>query len=106
MAAAEALRITRGVDKKVEVVNQKVDDIDERVQIVDMKVEGIDNQVRGIDSKIQGVDDKVGSVIQGEFCPLLAAPRTCPRPFTPLGVKETGIAIRQVVDQVGDLNRS
>src|SRR6266702_1098819 len=32
--------------------------------------------------------------------------RICPQPFTRLGVKETGVAIQQVVNQVSDLNRS
>ncbi|KAI9461930.1 hypothetical protein BJY52DRAFT_1146951 [Lactarius psammicola] len=79
MAAAEALTITRGIDDKVK-------DVDEKVEAVDMKVEGIDNKVQTIDSKVQGVDHKVGSVIQG--------------------VKETGVLIQQVANQVTDLNRN
>jgi hypothetical protein len=53
MAAAEVLKITRGIDDKVVGV-------DGRVKSVDTKVEGIDHIVRG-------VDHKVGSVIQGEL---------------------------------------
>ncbi|KAH9178009.1 hypothetical protein EDB89DRAFT_1844211, partial [Lactarius sanguifluus] len=72
MAAVEALTITRGID-------DKVDGVDERVQRVDTKVEGIDDRVRS-------VDNKVGSVTQG--------------------VKENGVAIQQVVDQVSSLNQN
>jgi hypothetical protein len=53
MAAAEVLKIARGIDDKVEGV-------DGRVKNVDTKVDGIDHVVRG-------VDHKVGSVIQGEL---------------------------------------
>ncbi|KAH8999582.1 hypothetical protein EDB86DRAFT_3242618 [Lactarius hatsudake] len=72
MAAVEALTITRGIDDKVDRVN-------ERVQRVDTKVEGIDDRVRS-------VDNKVGSVTQD--------------------VKENGVAIQRVVNQVSDLNRN
>ncbi|KAI9430848.1 hypothetical protein H4582DRAFT_2133410, partial [Lactarius indigo] len=73
MAAAEALAITRAIDDKVKVVDDKVEGVDERVQAVDMKVDGIDDKVRIVDSNVQHVGHKVGSVIQG--------------------VKETGVAI-------------
>ncbi|KAH9037510.1 hypothetical protein EDB85DRAFT_609184 [Lactarius pseudohatsudake] len=72
MAAAEALMITRGID-------DKMDGVDERIQSVNMKVEGIDDRVRN-------VDNKVGSVTQG--------------------VKESGVAIQQVINQVSNLNRN
>ncbi|KAH9044883.1 hypothetical protein EDB84DRAFT_1576299 [Lactarius hengduanensis] len=92
MAATEALAISRGIDdkvkdvgEKVEGVNEKVEGVDERVQVVDMKVDDIGNKVRTVDSKVQSVDHKVGSVIQG--------------------VKDTGVAVQQVVNQVTDLNR-
>ncbi|KAI9449038.1 hypothetical protein BJY52DRAFT_1228002 [Lactarius psammicola] len=107
MAAAEALTITRGIDDKVKDLNDKVKDVDdrvkdvddkvkdvdekvegvdERVQAVDIKVDGIYDRVRTVDSKVQRVDHKVGTVIQG--------------------VKEAGVAIQQVANQVTDLNRS
>ncbi|KAH9015864.1 hypothetical protein EDB85DRAFT_2280173, partial [Lactarius pseudohatsudake] len=72
------------VDDKVKVVDEKVEAVDDRVQVVDVKIDGIDNKIRTVDSKVHGVDHKVGSVIQG--------------------VKETGVAIQQVVNQVIDLN--
>ena len=68
MAAAEALTITRGIDEKVKVVDERLSGVDERVHSVDMKVEGIDDKVLSIDSKVRGVDHKVGSVIQGDLC--------------------------------------
>jgi hypothetical protein len=91
MAAAEALTITRGIDDKVK-------DVDGRVQNVDVKV-------NGIDTKVLGIDNKVGSVIEGELYRISRPPNQSSAPF-PLGVKETGVAIQQVVNQVSDLNRS
>jgi archaellum component FlaC len=60
MAAVEALKITRGIDDKVEGVDSKVQDVDSKVQ-------GVDSKLQGVDSKVQGVDHKVGSVIEGEL---------------------------------------
>ena len=80
MAAAESLTITRGIDEKVKVVDEKLEGVDERVQSIDVKVEGIDDKmlsvdgkVQGVDSKVQVVDHKVGSVIEGELYHI-----TCP----------------------------
>ncbi|KAH9170748.1 hypothetical protein EDB89DRAFT_2243945 [Lactarius sanguifluus] len=93
MAAAEVLTISRGIDDKVKEVDDKVKEVDERVeavdervQVVDIKVDGIDNKVRTVDNKVQRVDNKVGSVIEG--------------------IKETGVAIQKVTNQVTDINRS
>ncbi|KAH9055873.1 ankyrin repeat-containing domain protein [Lactarius deliciosus] len=65
MAAVEALSITRGVDDKVD---------------------GINEGVRSVKTKVEGINNKVGSVSQD--------------------VKENGVAINQVVNQVGDLKRN
>ena len=112
MAAAEALKISRGiddkvkdVDKKVEGVDKKVEGVDGRVQTVDIKVEGIDDRLRRVDSKVLGVDYKLGSVIQGELY-LHQPTGSCSQPFTRLGVKESRVAIQQVVNRVSELNRS
>jgi archaellum component FlaC len=95
MAASEALTITRGIDDKLNDVDERLGGVDERVQSVDTKVEGVDDKVLrvdgkvqdvegkvlsvdskvqgvddkvlSVDRKVQGVDDKVGSVIQGEL---------------------------------------
>ncbi|KAI9449035.1 hypothetical protein BJY52DRAFT_1228000 [Lactarius psammicola] len=53
---------------------------------IDDRVEGVDERVQGVDTKVEGVDRKVGLVIQG--------------------IKENGVAIQQVVNQVSHLNRS
>ncbi|KAH9055838.1 hypothetical protein EDB83DRAFT_2265301 [Lactarius deliciosus] len=60
-------------------IDDKMGGVDERIQSVNMKVEGIDDRVRS-------VDNKVGSVTQG--------------------VKESGVAIQQVINQVSNLNRN
>jgi archaellum component FlaC len=95
----------RDVGDKVRDVGAKVEDLDERVQGVNVKVEAIDDNVRTVDSKVQGVDHKVGEVIQGELY-LHRRQQDLTSTFYLLGVKETGVALRQVVNQVTDLNRS
>jgi hypothetical protein len=76
MAAAETMTVTRGIDDTVKVV----------------------------DKRLEGVDGKVGSVIQGRLFFLHWAPIPSSA-FTLLGVKETGVAIQQVFNQVNNLNR-
>ena len=127
MAAAEALTISRGIDDRVKDVDERLEGVDERVQRVDVKVEGIDGKVQGVDdkllsvdrkvqdvddnvlsvdSKVQDVDHKVGSVIEGELYHISWSPNLVLSPFVRLGVKETGVAIQQVANQVSNLNRS
>ena len=134
MAAAEALTISRGIDDRVKDVDERLEGVDERVQRVDVKVEGIDDKVLSVDGKVQGVDDKllsvdrkvqdvddnvlsvdskvqdvdhkVGSVIEGELYHISWSPNLVLSPFVRLGVKETGVAIQQVANQVSNLNRS
>ena len=78
MAAAEALTITRGIDDKVNDVDERLEGVDERVQRVDVKVEGIDDKVLIVDGKVQGVDDKVQGIdskVQGVDDKLLSVDR-------------------------------
>ena len=74
MAAAEALTITRGIDDKVNDVDERLEGVDEGVQSIGIKVEGIEDQlqivdgkVEGVDSRVKIVDHRVSSVIQGEL---------------------------------------
>ena len=57
---------------------------------------------RDIDDAVKGVDGRVGTVIQGRvFFPF-------PEPFSPLmslDVREAGVAIQEVFNQVDNLNR-
>jgi archaellum component FlaC len=69
MAAAENLRLTHAVDKKVEGVAVTVIAIDNRVTGVDERVAGVDehvanviDQVAGVDERVAGVDDRVAGV--------------------------------------------
>ena len=59
---------------------------------------------RGVDKRLQGVDHKMGSVIKGELELRQLAPES--QHLTWLGVKDTGIAIQEVANQVGHLKRS
>ncbi|KAN0129884.1 hypothetical protein V8E53_012356, partial [Lactarius tabidus] len=96
MAAAEALTITRGIDDKVNVVDKRLEGVDVKVEGIQDQVQigvaNIQDQVQIVNSKVEcvddgvrGVDHKVSSVIEG--------------------VKETGVAIQQVANQVSDIMR-
>ena len=65
MAAAEALKITRGIDDKVEGIDGKVKNVDTKVKGIDDMVRGVDSKVQDVDGKVKDVDHKVGSAIQG-----------------------------------------
>ena len=65
MAAAEALMITRGIDDKVNDVDERLEGVDEGVQSIGTKVDGIEDQMQTVDGKVEGVDHKVSSVIRG-----------------------------------------
>jgi hypothetical protein len=58
MAAAEILKVTRTVDKRVEGVADTVVAIDNRVA-------GVDNRVVSVDDKVVVVDNKIMEVIAG-----------------------------------------
>ena len=63
MAAAENLRLTHAVDKKVEGVADTVIAIDNRVTGVDERVAGVDDRVAGVDEHVADVIDQVADVI-------------------------------------------
>ncbi len=47
MAAIEALKITRGIDDKVEGVNKRLQDVYVKVEQVDEKVVGVGSVIEG-----------------------------------------------------------
>ena len=57
ITAAEALKITRGIDDNVRDVDENVKGVDERVKSIDRKVEGIDDEVESVDNNVRGVSD-------------------------------------------------
>ena len=62
MAAAENLRLTHAVDKKVEGVAETVIAIDSRVTGVDERVADVDEHVADVMDLVAGVDDRVAGV--------------------------------------------
>ena len=76
MAAAENLKLTHAVDKRVEGVADRVAGVDEHVAVVADQVAAVDDrvasvnehvadvvdQVAGVDERIAGVDDRVAGV--------------------------------------------
>ena len=120
MAAAETMTVTRDIDDTVKNVDRKLEGVDERVhrtemnteniedkvECVDSRVQNLDEKVKGVDKGVKGVDDRVGSVIKGRlFFPSLPPNTSSPFTTPSLGVKETGVAIQQVFNQVDNLNR-
>jgi hypothetical protein len=62
MAAAENLKVTHAVDRRVEGVADTVIAIDNRVAGVDDRVAGVDDRVAHVDDRVAHVDDRVASV--------------------------------------------
>jgi hypothetical protein len=62
MAAAQNLKMTHTVDKRVEEVADTVAVIDYRVAGVDDRVAGVDDRVAGIDGRVACVNDRVVTV--------------------------------------------
>ena len=99
MAAAETMTVTRDIDDTAK-------DMDKRLEGVGSNIQGVNERVKNADERVKGVDGRVGSVIRGPLSfPPLHWPRICPHPLLSSGVKENGVAIQQVFNQVNDLNR-
>ena len=62
MAAAENLKATYAVDKRVQGVVDTVVAADNRVVGVDDRVAGVSSQVAIVDNRVAGVDDRVATV--------------------------------------------
>ena len=56
MASAELLKVTHGVDGKVEDVHGEVQDIGNKVQNVDNRVQGVGSVVKDISSEVREVN--------------------------------------------------
>ena len=59
MAAAEILKVTRTVDKRVEGVADMVAGVDDRVASVDDRVAGVDDRVASVNDRVVAIDDSV-----------------------------------------------
>jgi uncharacterized protein YoxC len=59
MAAAVLLKITHGVDSKVEGIDNRMKGVNERVQVVGSNVQDVGNRIQGVDDKVQEVGDRV-----------------------------------------------
>ena len=64
MAAAENLKATHTVDKRLQGVADTVTTINKRVADVD-QVAGVSNQVASVDDRVKVVDNRVMEVIAG-----------------------------------------
>ena len=105
MAAAETMTVTRDIDDTVKDVDQRLEGVGSNIQGVNERVKDVDKRVKNADERMKGVDGRVGSVIQGPLSfPPLHWPRICPHPLLSSGVKESGVAIQQVFNQVNDLD--
>ena len=65
MAAAEILKVTRAVDKRVEGVVDMVAGVDGRVAGVDDRVASVNDRVVAVDDGVKVVDNKLMEVIVG-----------------------------------------
>jgi uncharacterized protein YoxC len=62
MAAAEQLKMTHNVERKVIGVDKRVQDVEGDVKNVGKMVQGVDDGVQDVHDKVQGVDDKVQAI--------------------------------------------
>ena len=53
MAAAEALKINRGINDNVKAVDDKMEHVDGRVQAVRTNLEDVDNKLQGVNDEVQ-----------------------------------------------------
>jgi hypothetical protein len=65
MAAAQNLKVTHTVDKRVEGVAEMVVAIDDRVASVDDRIASVNDRVVTVDDRVKVVDNKVMEVIAG-----------------------------------------
>jgi hypothetical protein len=71
MAAAENLKATYAVDKRVQGVADTVAGVDDRVAGVSSQVAIVDNRVAGVDDRVVIVDDRV-KVVDGRVMEVIA----------------------------------
>ena len=63
MAAAQNLKATHVVDKRVQGVADTAVAIDNRVAGVDVRVAGVSDQVAGVSDQVAGLDDRVANTM-------------------------------------------
>jgi methyl-accepting chemotaxis protein len=62
MASAELLKVTHGVDGKVDDVHGDVQDVGSKVQNVDGRVQDVQDDVQDVGNKVQDVDNRVQDI--------------------------------------------
>ncbi|KAH9025307.1 hypothetical protein EDB85DRAFT_1893942 [Lactarius pseudohatsudake] len=85
MAAAENLKITRGIDNGVKGVQKNLEELDQGIQTVDLKLQGTNDKLQDIGDTLHDFDSDLSSIVEDG--------------------KETRMAIRHITNQVSDLNR-
>ena len=98
MAAAQGLKATHEVDKKVQAVDDKVEAVENRVQ-------GVDDKVQDVDHRVERVDDKIDVLIDSaQFHFSYSDPHSSN--FFFLGGDKIREEIQQVADDIDDQKRS
>ncbi|KAH9024746.1 hypothetical protein EDB85DRAFT_1894188 [Lactarius pseudohatsudake] len=85
MAAAENLKITRGIDNGVKGVQKNLEELDQGIQTVDLKLQGTNDKLQDIGDTLHDFDSDLSSIVEDG--------------------KETRMAIQHITNQVSDLNR-
>ncbi|KAH8993385.1 hypothetical protein EDB92DRAFT_1980406 [Lactarius akahatsu] len=86
MAAAENLKITRGIDNRVKAMQENWEGVPQGIQTVDLKLQGTNDKLQSFGDTLHDVDSDLSSIIEDG--------------------KETRMAIQHITNQVSDLNRS
>ncbi|KAH9010699.1 hypothetical protein EDB85DRAFT_1901765 [Lactarius pseudohatsudake] len=85
MAAADNLKITRGIDNGVKGVQENLEELDQGIQTVDLKLQGTNDKLQDIGDTLHDFDSDLSSIVEDG--------------------KETRMAIQHITNQVSDLNR-
>jgi uncharacterized protein YoxC len=78
VAAAEHMRITRSVERKVMGVEEGVQDVGKEVQGVNDKVEDVGEMIQDVDERVQNVGERVQDKVQDVNHKLDQANRSSP----------------------------
>ncbi|KAH9033694.1 hypothetical protein EDB83DRAFT_2318991 [Lactarius deliciosus] len=86
MAAAENLKITRGIDNRVKAMQENWEGVSQGIQTIDLKLQGTNDKLQGFGDTLHDVDSDLSSIIEDG--------------------KETRMAVQHIANRVSDLNRS
>ncbi|KAH9026712.1 hypothetical protein EDB83DRAFT_2184135, partial [Lactarius deliciosus] len=65
MAAAENMKITRGIDNRVKAMQENWEGVSQGIQTIDLKLQGTNDKLQGFGDTLHDVDSDLSSIIEG-----------------------------------------